>query len=484
MNMKKAWTKRIPAWGGRRVFPSALCVALAALLLLTGTGASRSLSGAAIPAPDSAQPLLMAALEGDVLLVLSEDDGGRILRLNGATGRVKASLTLEERPIWAGLLGDELNILLAGEEQCSLTSRGVDNFSLAEEKWLPFGENRLLQFACLPDGGFCWVLSQSRGSLHLVTREGESQLSFPGEICFLSLSGTDLAVGTQTSLFFPSGGAPGEGIPCSAPVEQALGEGLFRDVDGQFLRLEEGRLLPQFRWEEPIWSGLTLCRDEAGEGSFLLPDGASGLRRVQNNGEKLEYYPLEGRPLAVCSLGALTAGEDGLRYAALPAPGEEEPPLSGEPVPDSPDPAPESSPEPESSPAPDEEPPREAQAPVRLEGDFILIEEGMTAAQLRQLFVPDTCDLRDRAGQSVFSGRLGSGMTANRWTLVLPGDCDGSGSVSRNDLRQAAQMLYREQRGKADLEPALRRAADLNADGSLTTADLVLLRDMLDAPES
>ena len=56
------------------------------------------------------------------------------------------------------------------------------------------------------------------------------------------------------------------------------------------------------------------------------------------------------------------------------------------------------------------------------------------------------------------------------------GDCDGSGTLSQADLRQAQALLLED----SSTQGAARRAGDLDGDGLLTTQDLVLLSQRLE----
>lgn len=106
---------------------------------------------------------------------------------------------------------------------------------------------------------------------------------------------------------------------------------------------------------------------------------------------------------------------------------------------------------------------------------MLLVPSGMTVDQLRQLLWPDVPDVCLPDGTSVTSGRLCTGMTVGDLAVVVPGDCNGTGSVSIGDLRQAQVLLLE----SSQVEDPYRWAADLNEDGVLTTEDLVLLSQML-----
>ena len=57
------------------------------------------------------------------------------------------------------------------------------------------------------------------------------------------------------------------------------------------------------------------------------------------------------------------------------------------------------------------------------------------------------------------------------WPLVVPGDCNGSGSVTRADVRMGLDWVLEQ----FPVDDVFTRAADLNDDGALSAQDLVLL---------
>ena len=73
-------------------------------------------------------------------------------------------------------------------------------------------------------------------------------------------------------------------------------------------------------------------------------------------------------------------------------------------------------------------------------------------------------------GEAVYYGNLATGMTVEEYTIVVPGDCDGTGACNDRDVQAAQAHLL----GEALLEGPCRLAADLDGDGEVTPEDLVL----------
>ena len=102
--------------------------------------------------------------------------------------------------------------------------------------------------------------------------------------------------------------------------------------------------------------------------------------------------------------------------------------------------------------------------------------QGVTVKELLAYFAPEAVHIRRPDGTDVTSGNLATGMTAGEYTIAVLGDCDGSGTLSQADLRQAQALLLED----SSTHGAARRAGDLDGDGLLTTQDLVLLSQRLE----
>ena len=67
--------------------------------------------------------------------------------------------------------------------------------------------------------------------------------------------------------------------------------------------------------------------------------------------------------------------------------------------------------------------------------------QGVTVKELLAYFAPEAVHIRRPDGTDVTSGNLATGMTAGEYTIAVLGDCDGSGTLSQADLRQAQALL-------------------------------------------
>ena len=124
---------------------------------------------------------------------------------------------------------------------------------------------------------------------------------------------------------------------------------------------------------------------------------------------------------------------------------------------------------PEESPAPTPAPPPAGWAP-ELQGDKIYVPLGAAVEDLRNYFKPMAVKVLTPEGEAVYYGNLATGMTVEEYTIVVPGDCDGTGACNDRDVQAAQAHLLEE----TLLEGPCRLAADLDGDGEVTPEDLVL----------
>ena len=395
--------------------------------------------------------LAVGSVGTDTVAVFSSNDSATLLRCS-AEG-VQAQIDLQLPPDWAAVSED--SILLKSDD----ILLEYDPISLQEksETNLPWPADDILAFACDQTGAMYAVLSQSRNCVQISLPDGSERTEIlPGEIAELCAFSQGVWVWAESDLRMLSGAESREFVWPIAPLA-AFDENHFLDRDGLFCTCEAGEILPLFRCEQELYEGFNVCMD--GEGCLLIADGASALR-YDRTGEFLGRCELAGTPDALCTNGVLFRREGSFCYAAFKyAPQKSKPPEE----------TPEPSPTPESSPTPGE-----ANAPLQLEDDCIIVRYGMTVQELRELFKPETAEIRDRAGRLLTAGKLATGMTVNDFVIVLEGDVNGSGTITESDLRESIELYL--QQG----EPGPRfRAADLNDDGLIDAHDLLLLSKLI-----
>ncbi len=402
--------------------------------------------------------LSMEEQSGGVALACCKEGGYLLFRLDAATGQVLAQRSIGTPAYWAALRQETLFVredLPSGSVLVGYDPDTLEEVSRRQLGWLP---DDLLFFDCSASGSAFCVLDKERNLLRVSPPEGKERTEeFSEEVEFLGTEGEALYAWSGGSLSVFEGWEVRK-FPCRFPPFRLLGGGRLLDREGVVSVLEETGLSAQFQCAEPLYDGPFFCLDR--ENCLILSDGGSGVIRYGPAGQPEGSCFLEEAPLGICAAGGVYRKEGGLYYGAFPF-------SSASPKP-SPEPSPMSAarPSPEPYPTPED-------SPAWIEDGFVLLEAGSTVDQLRELFKPEAVEIRDLAGRLLTRGRLATGMTAGERVIVIKGDCDGSGTVTGADLRQAVTMSLEAGEGPSY------RAADLNGDGAVDTADLLALAAML-----
>lgn len=435
-----------------------------AAMFLLAAGSPKTLSSVPVLEEDAGElaPRLLAARKEKTVLVCGDRHRGVMLSLEGESGRVLARAETDAPIAWAGLRGDMLWVREDGTHGAQLACLDPETLEERERLELEPDPAELLLFDTDGAGRCAWV---EAGSMAVLRREGEEPLPLDGEIVWLGWQRDGgLLAATQNTLYLF--GAQQAEIACSSPVAAGTQDGLLLERDGVFFRCLGTETEPLLRWETGASDSLSFCLD--GEKCLILSETGGRVRRVSLTGQVTGECRLESTALAVCPWGALTAGDGALCYTpfVFSAPFGEESQTSPSPEPGGQTEV--SFPEEER-----QEPTPQAAPPVSLDGEYLLVEAGTTMEQLRALLWPDAAVLRDSTGQPASAARLATGMTVNDWTVVVIGDCNGTGTVNRSDLLQAIVLCFSDGMGPYC------RAADMNDDGWVGTADLLLLRKLV-----
>lgn len=444
---------------GAAVKAALLFAALFAVVLAAGAESRADLRESVFLTEDlsgGAEVLLFQEQDGLVWLALSGQDSVSLMKLDGATGRVLASRQTEGYAGWAALRGNRLFLREDGDDGPQLVCRDADSLEELFRRDLEGRSQNFLFFTINYLNELLVVESQSRNTLRIREESGrERELSFSDPVEFLAAdpSGTVYLYAGDT-LFLDPGGENSQEYANLVRPAVLLGRGRWIDEEGVVCRLGEQGPEPLFRMEKPVYASNFYCLDR--ENCLILSENAGSLYRYEETGEPAGFLRAEPGVRGLCGAGILSEKRDGFYYTPLDFLVEPEP-----------------SPSPSFSPGPSPYP--EENVPAWVEEDFLVAPAGTTAAQIRELLKPETADIRNAMGLQVTQGSMATGMTVNDWTVVILGDCDGSGTVSGADVRRAMSMALDGGLGG----PAYRRAADLDCDGAVGGSDLVRLSAMV-----
>lgn len=497
----------------RGLRPLATFCALGALVfLLAFLGETQPAARQVASIPPSGEVRLFEEQDGLCLLAYSGQAPGTsaLCALDTATGETLSNYVFFQGTlVWARQRGSSLFAVEHSAAGYTLHQFALPNFGLEpihSRLLSDVSEDTFAVFDCDGEGRFFYangllMTGSVQDSSLSVVQAGGSMVS---GVSFLEVTpqGT-LVAAAAGQLYVGSAASPEQwgAIPAGDIAPLCLvGENYLAATDGRLYRLGGGSLSPV--GSAPLASGQLCAVDQ--EGRLVYGSGGT-VQWASLSGEVLAQAQPRGELLAVCGSGALTA-EDGFFWftplsfqqaAATPTPSptaEPTPTPAPEPTPTpapSKEPSPEPTPTQEPTPVPTETPgptpePTPSQEPtpsppptpegIVQEGGLLVMPQGVTVKELLAYFAPEAVHIRRPDGTDVTSGNLATGMTAGEYTIAVLGDCDGSGTLSQADLRQAQALLLED----SSTHGAARRAGDLDGDGLLTTQDLVLLSQRLE----
>lgn len=457
-----------------------------AVFLILGDG---SLPGAALPGLSSGgySPLFFGETEEGLYLLLAEDEGARAYYLDKSALDQPHSQPLNGLPAGASIQEGRL-CFLAG------TSSGFcQQFCLGPDLDVYNNEMGGLFFAALPEAGR--FAAPVGGPLYTAADGGAVEaypLNEPSPTESPAAQAEYLGVDSEGWVY-----AYWQGVLCRFRGDdreeyagalcpaQLLGADAFVDSAGAVCLLEEGQVRQVLNIGSPDAS-------VAFDGEFFVVAEAAGtVRRFGADGAAAGSYTLSASAVLAATPGFVLAEASGSLWV-YPHHFEEEASPSPEPTPElSPSPSPSGEPTPDVSPSPSPSPefspspspgwePTPSPSPTPSFGDlidvrndkWIYVPAGSTVGELRELLQPENVPVYTADGEAVYEGRLATGMTVKKYTLVVLGDCDGSGTVDSRDVLTAQGYLL----GKGSTwSTAQVLAGDINEDGGIDAGDLVLI---------
>lgn len=421
--------------------------------------------------------LLVPGPEGGALFLCGDGESAWACRFDSPDQSEPASAQLASPPSLA--YGEDGNLCLfyAYSDFGTLLTVGPDlDLNAAETDAAIFFADLPASYACA--GG--WLYAETSENIAAYPPDGSGPLSLSIQGRLFTAPDGEAFAWTGDVLYRLSGG---EAVAAAREEPRLfLGGGAFLSADGTIFRLTEAGAQPVLEADPALtyWGG-----------SALLAFGGSQAAAYGWDGAPIGSYQAEGEVSAVTDGFALVQSDGGYRlvlhdFQPEPTP---EPPPEEEPSPSpsvSPAPSPEPSPYPSPEPSPSllpslapSSPPTDSPSPsptppVEVRGSWLYVSPGTSLEELRQLFWPDPVVFYSMAGRPVSEGLAGTGMTARKYTLIVPGDADGNGRVDQQDMLAGLDLLLRK-----ELDGPQALALDQDGDEVLSLKDLLLFAQQL-----
>lgn len=468
-----------------------LALALAAVLLAALTAADSvvaPLPEAILLAPSNEQFLAVEEQDGIVFLVTETGGGMNIRWLDSAQPQANPEALFWDKPpamvwsaggnlrfVWLNSGFPVLCTYVPGKAKEDIASDSSPFFVSVDEESL---------FAPSPDGDLMYIASPF-GTLQIVDRENneltpvqDEQGNYFENVEFLTVTGEGWYHMYRDGALYRWRDPLWQDLKTYsiAGVDRLVGEDYCVDGAGVLCRREEDGMQPMLEGEDLDFA---LCC-QAGEG-ILAADTSGIVHKYTAEGQEEGVSgPVDGRILALVPSGAIVEKEGMYRFSpyAFMSGEEPDPGPTEEPGPTDP-PGPTEPPPPEETPGPTDEPsPSPSDGPtleelgVAYEGNYITMKAGVTVGDLVELFKPDSVLIQNAEGEPVTGGLMATDMKVDDYTVIVYGDCSGTGKVSLRDLYMVQSALVGEERFSTT---AREKAADFTRDGSVDTQDLVAL---------
>lgn len=453
--------------------------ALLALSVL-GTAPETPLPGISLGPQDGAL-LLAAEGEDGPYIACSQESGSTVTALNTATEDA-ARVALSHPLLGAAYRGTHV-VFFAEEYGFLRVGVFTGGLELLRDEFSPCLADELFLYDATAEGCLYAVLQEDSATLCFYDMQGGEwertfdspirllQITEQGQLWVCTTAGSCYAGDAQNpdSLRLIPGGQP----------QRILGSNIFIDSSGQLWRVTGES-------SEPVLPGLpanSLC--SAGSNGVVYADDTGRLRQILWDGTEQGSCFTAGEPLALTAKGVLYQQDGALYYALLDFTPPQDEPLSPSPEPTEP-PAPSLEPEPSLEPIPSLEP---YPSWLDLREGYIYITGEVPIESLINELQPDVVCIAAASGEPLpenvlHTGTLATGMQAS-WgqdgtettepieaRIIVWGDCDGNGKITKADMEQAQLMLLQ---GRGAAEDYSYLAADRDEDGEITAQDLLWL---------
>ena len=450
---------------------------------------------------NESDPMLFASIQDGSLFVIN--DITAVALLVNSSGEVEARHNFSAPLLKAVIRGE--NLFTFSSENSMICLQKFDSaLNLSKTAYLDVDYELISFIDCDSQGNFYFTLHDrpTRVQIHTASGDFEQQIRVDSDISFIEVSRNDfLYIFTNEMLYYADTQNLDDIVGKDSSFFPALllNDNYFLTVDGKVCDMSANTVAPVLSTSTIVSAPLFYCLDS--EFCLIWSNGQSQIYRSDLNGNNAENFTANGNLLAVNSNGLIvekdgkiyhslfssfdddvTNSESSVSESSAESSSTPEPPLSDEfPEISSSEPSEQSenselstpSPSPTATPTP---PPEDYfKFEPYLKGNLIYLKAGTTVTELKALFYPQEIQIYKSSGESVYSGLIGTGMTVDEYSIVIPGDCNENGTVTITDIREAQKLLL----GFSVRNQCNFYAVDFDDDGVISMLDLITLSKMV-----
>lgn len=387
-------------------------------------------------------------------LVLN-DNHGKMYSIN-EDDDIIVSKSFEKQIIKVEQSNDKIKLFFSNESTALIEEYDVVSLEKLGEYELPIAYEKIMHIVSDSDNNFYIVEHYSANTVMLCDEDGFStaDIEFDNKIDSLFSTQKYIYVSVNMNLYrFAHGDLENiELFEFNSIPYRFLSDDIFYDIYGDVYKITNSNIERKFKANEMVTDYLyySLGYDE----DIFWVNTSNNVIHSDIHGNVTEKYSVDGIVYAIGTKKAIVLKDEKLYMTNYNSFIEEDEESSREEI----------------------EPPDTLPSELEHEDGFVYVIAGYTVSKFKQLF-DENITVTKESGEIVTSGAIKTGMEFGEYKIVVVGDCNGTGTVNTADSKEAQNMFL----GTSAKSEVYFRAADIDRDKEITTADLVLLSKLIDS---
>ena len=464
---------------------------------------------------NESDPMLFASVQEGSLFVFN--DINAVALLVSSSGEVEARYDFSA-PLFKAVVRGENLFTFSSEGSMICLQKFDSSLNLSETAYLDVDYDLISFIDCDSQGNFYFTLHDrpTRVQVHTAFGDFEQQIRVDSDISFIEISRNDfLYIFTNEMLYCADTQNLDDIVGKESSFFSALllNDNYFLTVDGKICDMSSSTVTPVLSTSPNTLTPLFYCLNS--EFCLIWSNGQSQIYRSDLNGNHVENFTADGYLLAVNSTSLIVEkngkiyhslfssftdlSESSISEPSVPESSTEESSSHESSSCENSETSSEhsssessehsehsdnseqsenselSSPSPTPTVTPTPSPEDYFKFEPYLKGNLLYLKAGTTVTELKALFYPQEIQIYKSSGESVYSGLIGTGMTVDEYSIVIPGDCNENGTVTITDIREAQKLLL----GFSVRNQCNFYAVDFDDDGIISMLDLITLSKMV-----